>query len=506
MMRHNNKSQRGATLLEMMLVMGLLAVATLMAFWDKQVELEQQRAKAVGLQLNQYNGAVRSYVAKNPALVASVKTGSAWLKNTSCGGPLAVGDEYLPCDFPTSTVASPIKFGMLSLTTTLDVTGTGSTKRITATTATSAFSVPTDSIIQVRSDLAGIAALTAASATQTGVSSHAGGGLSPYGAATDSSYNSNPVDGRITMVASNKADNDVWLRTDGGNKMHAPLRFDATDPLSRQIEGASRIQNLAGQVLFLGAASGTAPVTASMVVVDASTEVIGSLRVRSGLIVDSGAIVTGIVRATGNVISEASVIASGHVTAVGNVTAGAGVSAGGNVSAVANVSAGQGMLAQVYYDSNNMGYYLDPDVTSSLNAINSNTIINSGNMISNGRLYANEYVQLNGYAVVDTPCGANGLVGRDSAGKILSCQAGVWAEQFAGFKFVEFVVTQSNPNNGSAYLGMYKLCSISGLGGERPHGYVFRTNTTPDAQGRFPYQASWSGYTLTMDLWITCII
>lgn len=426
------KNQLGATLLEMILVLSLLAVGTLMALWDKQVEMEQQKAKIVGFKINQYNGAVRSYIAKNPDLIAAVKSGTTWLKNTSCGGPLTVGSEYLPCDFPTATVAAPIPFGMLSFNTSIDVTGTGSSKRITATTTTGQFSVPRGNVIEVRSDLAGIAALTAASATQTGFTNNGSGGLTPAGAGTDSSYKSNPLDGRITMITSNKADNDVWLRTDGGNKMHAPLRFDATDPLNRQIEGASRIQNLASDVLFLGTASGVAPATASRVVVDTNTEIIGTLRVRNSLTVDNGATVTGNVQATGNVNAGASVTAAGNVNANGSVWAAGNVSANASVTAAGNVTAGGAMVSQLYYDANNTGYYVDPASTSQLNAINSNSINNAGPIVSNGRIYSNEYIQLSGYAAEGNWCASNGLIGRDGAGKTLSCQNNVWQSNSGG--------------------------------------------------------------------------
>ena len=82
----------------------------------------------------------------------------------------------------------------------------------------------------------------------------------------------------------------------------------------------------------------------------------------------------------------------------------------------------------------------------------------------------------------------------------------MWAQQFGGFEFVEFVVTLNNPSAGVTTLGMFKLCSISGIGGERPHGYVYRASTTPDADGRYLFQASWTGYSLTMDLRVMCIV
>lgn len=88
---------------------------------------------------------------------------------------------------------------------------------------------------------------------------------------------------------------------------------------------------------------------------------------------------------------------------------------------------------------------------------------------------------------------------------VYNCQSGVWSQQFDGFEFVELNVTSMNPGVGAVNLGAHKLCSIAGIGGERPHGYVYRTSTIPDASGRYPFQASWNGYSATMDLRVTCI-
>lgn len=102
-------------------------------------------------------------------------------------------------------------------------------------------------------------------------------------------------------------------------------------------------------------------------------------------------------------------------------------------------------------------------------------------------------------------CPGVGATGFSSTGLLLSCQSGVWSQQFGGFDFVELNVTSVNPGAGAVNLGMHRLCSIAGIGGERPHGYVYRTSTTPDASGKYPFQASWDGYSATMDLRVTCI-
>lgn len=426
------KPQNGVTLIELILVVGIMSVMTMLSFYEKQADLEQSRARQVGAYLYQYNNAVRSALAQGLVTASVNKLGTDWLKNSTCGGFLGVGSEFLPCDFPTATIADPILFGKLSLSTVIIVNGTAPTKKITATTMTSPFTLTSPSgATDVRADLSGIASLSAAAALTSGFQSGAAG-LSPYTATTDSSYKSDPVTAKITMVASNSASNDVWLRTDGGNKMHASLGFDGANPADRMIIGASAIENFAGQVLRIGSGSGLSPVAGAGVVIDSSGEILGDFRVRRSLAVDSNLAVQGSVIAQGSVTSNGSISAAANISAGGNistsgtVTASGQVNATGNInsaaaiSAAGNVNAGGALVGQIFYDSNNMGYYVDPHATSNLNAMQANAVT------SFGRMRAGEYIDLGGVANVGWGCAPSGLLGRDPSGKAISCVNGVW--------------------------------------------------------------------------------
>ena len=468
--------QRGVTLIELILVIGIMAVMTLLSFYEKQTDLEQSRARQVGAYLYQYNNAVRSALAQGLITTTTTKVGADWLKNSTCGGTQAVGAEFLPCEFPTATIADPILFGRLSLSTSVVVTGAAPNKKLTATTMTSPFTLTSPSgVSDVRADLSGIASLSAAAALTSGFQTGPSG-LSPYTATTDSSYKSDPVTAKITMVASNNASNDVWLRTDGGNSMHATLNFDSTDANNRMIMGASRVQNLMGQVLHLGSGSALTPVTTSNVVVDSDAEIMGSFRIRNALTVDGGALVggdlrsnaniyaAGYVQAAANVLAENNVIAHGNVISSGSVDAGTNVTAGGAVSAGGNVNAGGALVGQIFYDSNNMGYYVDPHATSNINTmVAAGNITAGGNVTAGGavlgqifydsnntgyyvdphatsnlnamqanavtsfgRMRAGEFLDLGGVANVGWGCAPSGLLGRDPSGKAISCVNGVW--------------------------------------------------------------------------------
>lgn len=56
----------------------------------------------------------------------------------------------------------------------------------------------------------------------------------------------------------------------------------------------------------------------------------------------------------------------------------------------------------------------------------------NGQLTTTGRLTTNEYVQVNGVATENTACSPNGLVGRDASGLLLSCQSGVWKKATGG--------------------------------------------------------------------------
>ena len=442
--------QNGVTLLEMLFVIALISVISILSFYDKQTDFEQSRARQVGSYIYQYNNAVRSALAQGLVPSTTTYLGASWLKNSTCGGVLPVGSELLPCHFPVATAADPIPYGNLSFSTAVVVTGTAPNKKYVATTMTPPFTVKSG---DVRADLAGIATMSAAAALGTGIQSGGSGGLSLFSATTDASYQSDPSTGRITFVSSNTANNDVWLRADGGNKMHATVNFDAASELDRMIVGASKIQNFAGQALFLGAGSGMTAMTAAIVVMDGNAEVLGDFRIRNHMQVDGNAnvlgnaVVSGRISASGEIVSNSYIHANTYVygqlfmdsndnnyyvdpagvshmnviyaRSIGDKDNGAFYLDPNATSRVHEMVTNYA-YASVFYDLNNTGYYVQPSFTSRLNVVASNTIVNYG------RVTIGEYLQLDGVANEGWGCAPNGLVGRNPAGAVVSCQSGVW--------------------------------------------------------------------------------
>lgn len=411
-----SQRQHGVTLLEMILVLALIAVATMLSFYEKQSDLEQARARQVGGVLYQYNNAVRARLAKGDITSGENHVGSSWLKNSSCGGPFAVGKEYLPCEFPDADITDPITFGKLTLATVVTVTGAPPSRKVKATTTSTPFTLYAQGNPTIRADLAGVATLSAAAALMSGYQASSSGN-SPLMAATDSSYKSDPKTAKMTLIASNAADTDVWLRTDGGNAMHATLNFDSTNGNNRQILGASRVQNFAGQVLHLGWGSAITPVTTSSVVVDSAAEILGDFRVRQSAVVDGDMTAQGAVNGrTGNFTNSVN-------TQQGNFS--------GTVNAQAVISSHQ-VEGSTFIDIDDRSYQMKPAATSVLRDIrvnNSGSIkyLSSDEASIKSALGVDGYIYLRGQANLGLGCLTNGQMGSDPNGKILSCQNGVWS-------------------------------------------------------------------------------
>lgn len=122
------------------------------------------------------------------------------------------------------------------------------------------------------------------------------------------------------------------------------------------------------------------------------------------------------------------------------------VTAGGNVAAVGNVTAGNGMTANNDIRSNNGwvitrgskgwmnethggGFYMSDDQW--VRSVNNKNIytggqVRGGSVRSDGRLSTGDVLQLDAVNTAGASCATNGLVSRDAAGAILSCQSGAW--------------------------------------------------------------------------------
>ncbi len=432
------RKQQGFTLLELLFVFGMLAVLAVTEMQSKSAQIEQARARQLGIHLYQYNNAVRSFIAENPGATGT-KTGTSWLKPASCGG--TAPEEFLSCAFP-----EKLPLGGLTLSTVLTSTADGQTTGVTTLPALEISG-------KMRPDLAGLAALTA--------SGGAINNILPTLAATDASFTSDPLTAVITARASNRAETDVWLRTDGGNSMHANINFDSGDASLRNITGVNRVTSVANSVLTLGDAS-----INSRVLLNADTEVLGNLTARSnatiqGNLTTQGNIAgQGVLNIRGDMTGQSNLNVAGSATIGGNISGqnilargslttngalqvnGGGAVAGdmtigrngtvgnnltvnnhlhaggmstGNLQANGTVTVGNYVHAQRFYDANNAGFWVDPNADSNLNLVHTD-------YTSARRILLKENVAE----------GAGGCatkeIGTTAAGELLSCVSGVWTK------------------------------------------------------------------------------
>lgn len=368
---YNNK-EKGFTLIEMILVMGLLAGMTVLNFSEKQAELDQMKAKTIGRTIAEYNHAVGAWIANNPGATSASKEGTSWLKNSSCGGEQSGSVQYLPCSFPEASPANPLPFGDLQLSS--EIVNTGS--ELTVTTTSTPFRMKSSP----RSDLAGLASITAAgSSVARGETQTA-----------STSFTANPSTAELVMVASNAANSDTWLRVDGANTMNGSITFDTgVAATNREIINLSRIQSFASEVLYLGKPGGATSVTPDRVRVDADQEILGTL-----VVTNQRGIINGIEVKYGDITTPASVRASRMI------------------------------------DNDDISFVVDPSAQSKMKDIElenltATTLVKAPNVEATLRLTTREANFTGGYAV-NASCSPNGMVSRSSTGQMVTCYNGTW--------------------------------------------------------------------------------
>lgn len=401
-------SQLGFTLMELMLVIGIIVTMSIVEYQNKILEMEQANARTLGMELFQYNVGVQKYLAHksgvpNPASLAGSKTGVDWLKHTSCGG--TADSHYLSCNFLKNNTGKTT-FGKLTFSTSIayDVNNGLSGRTVMS---------KLDLGKGTRGDLSGLAALVASGAyvmrdqptppvSQDGrvfycpdLPAYSTGMLSICG--TDKDH--------IVMFARNHSPSDKWLRVDHGNVMQNVLEFrtgditpatisqiDSIDTIKRQIRNVARIYNLGSnngngetENLYLGkmygnAAKGRPTLGSNSVIVDAHQEVLGQLRVQRTIrsqndvnVMDGNLYVRDAAGGQAN---------AGNITAQRSIAAGIDITAGRNVTASNDVTATNGnlvasngfVLSQQLIDSNDNNYYVDPSSTSRLNLTDTNAV------------------------------------------------------------------------------------------------------------------------------------
>ncbi|MGN5180733.1 shufflon system plasmid conjugative transfer pilus tip adhesin PilV [Aeromonas veronii] len=198
------------------------------------------------------------------------------------------------------------------------------------------------------------------------------------------------------------------------------------------------------------------------------------------------------IEATGGITSN-----QGNITAnQGNITANNGWI----------VAYGGGLLSNVWRTHNNgtwtdtgAQFVVNRSISSDGNiaaagAMTANTMTANA-VTSNGRLTTGEFVDVRGVANEGWGCSPNGLIGRDAAGALLSCQSGTWKGGQSKATTQWRSGTCQAPYSSSTTCHLADLswsCSLAGVSGigDGEHGYVYS-----DAGGwhLFTWRGGWPG-------------
>lgn len=182
-------------------------------------------------------------------------------------------------------------------------------------------------------------------------------------------------------------------------------------------------------------ASGTASISGD---VNAGRNVNASGNVNlNGTVTAGGDLRAGSMYLQGNASMNGNATVGGSVAVTGDVTTGS-MYARGNVQGVTASMSGETYTTGWFRTRGDTGWYSEKwgggwHMTDSdwIRAYAGKNVYTPGQMrgnslFSEGRTYVGEYLQLNGTANEKDGCNPNGLVSRDGAGKLLSCQNGLW--------------------------------------------------------------------------------
>lgn len=182
-------------------------------------------------------------------------------------------------------------------------------------------------------------------------------------------------------------------------------------------------------------ASGTASISGD---VNAGRNVNASGNVNlNGTVTARGDLRAGSMYLLGNASMNGNATVGGSVAVTGDVTTGS-MYARGNVQGVTASMSGETYTTGWFRTRGDTGWYSEKwgggwHMTDSdwIRAYAGKNVYTPGQMrgnslFSEGRTYVGEYLQLNGTANEKDGCNPNGLVSRDGAGKLLSCQNGLW--------------------------------------------------------------------------------
>ena len=460
------KIKKGFTLTEIALVLSIAAIAGFIAFSQMVKQEEFNKAGMAGSQIKLIGDSVNAYISNHYDTLSSLTNSTG---TSSDLGPRTCTASTNSCSI---TVATLVNEGLLPSTYSgknvygsgyniiLKRNGTSPYYKINGM-VTTASSLITGS--NIRYDLLGQAMQKAGidsgmtRGTSTTVSGYNGAWT-----ATSTDYSNINLAGILAYQAGYGTYNySVFLRRDGTLPMTGDLNMgsqDINNAVNITASGATKSGTLestgsttVGTSLTVGTTGrfGGRVATRGYDPDDVPSTWGGGLRTLDVLGSGTLAVVkSGSTGASGNwaayLTNNGNIWASNNVTSASTINA-AGRITGGDIYSNSEIYATNWLRTLgdggVYFQKYGGGFNMSD--TATINAYggkniqtsaglygsyiqSSGNIYAGGAITSNGRLTANEFIQINGVGYVGNGCSPNGVVGRTSAGQVISCVNGVW--------------------------------------------------------------------------------
>jgi prepilin-type N-terminal cleavage/methylation domain-containing protein len=387
------KNQKGFSILEVTIVLGILGFLAMLALEKATYETDMLKARALGLELYEVHNATRKFAAlnsANPDVRDSgivIESGLSWLKSQDLCDTGTGNSNYLNCEQDEAT-----NFGGLTYISEINPTIEDNTILIKTVIDVKTSDGVMDTMLP--EEVLGLAAMVArggsvsTSVSVGGVNSSVSDpSLSNTSSlilfcneGIDASFlnenctnvNSDVVEGGlIVMITQSNSTSSSWLLTNGGNAMQNNLQFSSSDSDFREINGVDRIYNITGEVLKLGN-SGVyyddgefLPILGDGLVIDTDVYAVGDLKNMGDIEVE------------GDILSEGNAFIEGSVYAEGSIITESDMEIWGN----------QYVLGETFVngDSNVFG-------TLTADRISSNTFIEAREISADGGIYAGQLV------------------------------------------------------------------------------------------------------------------
>ncbi|MCA7000042.1 shufflon system plasmid conjugative transfer pilus tip adhesin PilV [Dickeya solani] len=405
-------NQKGFSLLEIKLVLGIGTAMAFMKFQDMKKDQEAVMANTVGAQMKQMGEAVNRYISIRYDKLSTLSSSSS---QTSDLGPRTCSANG--CEITYQTLINegllPVSYTGInaqksSYTILLKRSGIAPNYVINGLVTTTQ---PWSEGNKIRYDLLGRAMQVAGIDSAMTQSATVASGMGGQWTESQSSYAGINAAGLLAYrVGYDSSMYSVYLRRDGTLPMTGDL-------------------NMGGQNIY-----NAQNITAAGITTSEALKSMGETQVGTTITVGGNANIGGDITASGNIFSTHTITANGSI------------STGDSLYARNSIYTGSESSTKAYMNK-------DGNIYGSGNAqldgnINANGNINSYSQITaSQRLTTGEFLQINGVANVGWGCSPNGLQGRAVNGNILSCVDGVWTGNEGNT-----IVSSGNINNNTSFI------------------------------------------------------